>query len=68
MRKKIGLLSWFLGVCCVIIGCVSPTSWIGVSDDAVITRFGLPEKSYTTNDCRKTSASLKIRSQRPPFL
>lgn len=50
MRKKIGLLSWFLGVCCIIVGCVSPTSWIGVSEDAVITRFGLPEKSYTTND------------------
>lgn len=50
MENKIGLLSWFLGICCIVVGCVSPTSWIGVSEDAVITRFGIPEKSYATND------------------
>ena len=50
MRNKIGLLSWFLGICCIAIGCVSSNSWIGASEDDVITRFGIPEKSYETDD------------------
>ena len=50
MRNKIGLLSWFLGICCISIGCVSSKTWIGASEDDVIDRFGMPDKSYATND------------------
>ena len=50
MKKKLELLSCVLGFCCMVAGCVASSSWIGATEDDVITRFGVPEKSYMTHN------------------
>lgn len=43
---------YILTVCLSLSACSSNNTWVGVSEDTVIERFGMPMKSYQT-DTRK---------------